>query len=195
MLKEIPTYMSLKLLFVLLLIPIIGFTQPNDSIKLTILVGGNTWTIDGGKVTNAGVTDWVSTKTVLKTYVYLSQKGTLDLSLNMNPGGKNKLKVTIQGISKELVAEGLQEKSFYVGQWEHIQQGYVLIEVQGISRSGINFGTLSSFGISGTSVHSETAYVKDNNDNYFYWGRRGPSVHLKYTMPYLDITEGPLLPQ
>jgi hypothetical protein len=31
--------------------------------------------------------------------------------------------------------------------------------------------------------------VKDNNDNYFYWGRRGPSVHLKYNLPSSDITD------
>src|SRR5690606_40657805 len=26
-------------------------------------------------------------------------------------------------------------------------------------------------------------YVADNEGNYFYWGRRGPSVHLSYTTP------------
>ena len=31
--------------------------------------------------------------------------------------------------------------------------------------------------------------MKDNTDNYFYWGRRGPSVHLNYTMPASDITD------
>ena len=157
--------------------------------KLIIPVGGNTWSLNGGKVTNEGLIDWSSSSTRVKTYVYLSQAGTLNLSLNMNPGGKNKLKVTIQGISKEVSIEGSIEKEFYVGRWEIVQSGYVMIELQGVSRSADNFGIITSFGISGTALNSETSFVKDNKDNYFYWGRRGPSVHLKYTLPVSDITE------
>jgi hypothetical protein len=107
----------------------------------------------------------------------------------MNPGGKNKLKVTIQGVSKEVIVEGSEEKEFFVGRWEHVQPGYLMIELQGVSRTAEYFGTVTSFGISGTAINSTTAYVKDNMDNYFYWGRRGPSVHLKYTLPSSDITD------
>ena len=163
--------------------------KTHDANKIIVPMGGNTWTNHGGKITNKGLTNWESSSTSVKTYVYISQSGTLKLSVNMNPGGKNKLKFTIQGISKELSVEGSLEKEFYVGNWENIHQGYVIIELQGVSRTADNFGTVSSIGISGTSMNSETAFVKDNNDNYFYWGRRGPSVHLKYTMPASEITE------
>jgi hypothetical protein len=164
-------------------------TQAHDANKMTVPMGGNTWTIHGGKITNMGLTNWESSSTRVKTYVYVSQSGTIKLSVNMNPGGKNKLKFTLQGISKELTVEGSLEKEFYVGKWENIHKGYVMIELQGVSRTADNFGTVSSIGISGTSINSETAFVKDNIDNYFYWGRRGPSVHLKYTLPASEITE------
>lgn len=163
--------------------------QTHEANKIIVPVGGNTWTNNGGKVTNAGLIDWSSTSTKVNIYVNLSQNGTLNLSLNLNPGGKNKLKVTIQGISKEVTVEGSEEKEFYVGKWDHVEPGYVLIELQGISKSGASFGTVSSIVISGTAINSETAFVKDNVDNYFYWGRRGPSVHLKYTIPTSEITE------
>ena len=164
-------------------------TQAHDANKMTVPMGGNTWIIHGGKITNKGLTNWESASTRVKTYVYVSQSGTLKLSVNMNPGGKNKLKFTLQGISKELTVEGSLEKEFYVGKWENIHKGYVMIELQGVSRTADNFGTVSSIGISGTSINGETAFVKDNIDNYFYWGRRGPSVHLKYTLPASEITE------
>jgi len=93
----------------------------------------------------------------------------------MNPGGKNKLKFTLQGISKELTVEGSLEKEFYVGKWENIHQGYLMIELQGVSRTAENFGTVSSIGISGTSINSETAFVKDNIDNYFYFDCKSSS--------------------
>lgn len=163
--------------------------QFHDANKMIVPIGGNTWTINGGKVSNNGLSDWTSSTTSLQTYIYLSQSGSLHLSLNMNPGGKNILKITIQGFSKEFTIEGEKESEYYVGKWENVQQGYVKIEMQGVSRSANSFGTISSLGISGTAVNNETAFVKDNNDNYFYWGRRGPSVHLKYTLPSSDITD------
>ena len=163
--------------------------QTHEANKMIVPVGGNCWSINGGKVTNASVIDWSSTSTIVKTYLYISQTGNIHLSLNMNPGGKNIINVNIQGISKEVNVEGSEEKEFYVGKWEHVEPGYVMIELQGILKSGASFGTLSSIGISGTAINSETAFVKDNKDNYFYWGRRGPSVHLKYTLPSSDITD------
>lgn len=163
--------------------------QGHEANKLIVPVGGNTWTINGAVITNNGLTDWTSTTTSVQTYFYLSQSGVLHLSLNMNPGGKNKLKITVQGISKEVIVKGSIEKEFYVGKWEDVRQGYVMIEMQGVSKSAASFGTVSSFGISGSSINTETAFVKDNNDNYFYWGRRGPSVHLKYNLPSSDITD------
>jgi hypothetical protein len=155
---------------------------------MIVPIGGNTWTVSGAKVTNNGLTGWESAATKVKTYVFLAQGGTLHLSLNMNPGGQNRLKVTIQGVSKEVAVEGNIEKEFYVGRWEHVAMGYATIEMQGVTKSSVSFGTVSSIAISGTALNSETAFVKDNIDNYFYWGRRGPSVHLNYTLPATDIT-------
>jgi hypothetical protein len=163
--------------------------QLHDANKMIVPIGGNTWTVNGAKVSNNGLSDWTSSTTSVQTFIYLSQSGSLHLSLNMNPGGNNILKITIQGLSKELTVEGEKESEYYVGTWENLQQGYVKIEMQGVSRSANSFGTVSSLGISGTAVNIETAFVKDNNDNYFYWGRRGPSVHLKYTLPNSDITD------
>ena len=163
--------------------------KSHDTNVLIVPIGGNTWTINGGIINNKGLTIWTATATKVHTYVYLTESGTLHLSLNMNPGGKNKLKITVQGISKEVIVEGVLEQAYYVGKWEHVKNGYVMIEMQGVSKSAASFGTVTSFAISGTSINSETAFVKDNNDNYFYWGRRGPSVHLKYTLPSSDITE------
>ena len=179
----------IKRLILFLLISFLGFSVNAAPNKIIVPVGGNSWTINGAKITNQGLINWSSTSTKVKTYIYLPQTGTLNLSINMNPGGKNILKITVQNISKEVMVEGSEEKEFYIGKWEHVQPGYVMIELQGVSRSADNFGTVSSFGITGTSINNETAYVKDNTDNYFYWGRRGPSVHLKYTIPASEITE------
>lgn len=62
--------------------------QMHDANKMIVPIGGNTWTINGAKVSNNGLSDWTSSITSVQTYIYLSQSGTLHLSLNMNPEGR-----------------------------------------------------------------------------------------------------------
>jgi hypothetical protein len=162
--------------------------QHNAS-KLMVPIGGNSWSSYGGTINNRGLSVWTSYETVTKTFVHFSQAGTLKLSIDINPGGKSTIRITIQGVSKQLTVEANAEKPFFVGQWENLTPGYVAIELQGISKTAESYGTVSAYGISGTAVTNETVFVKDNADNYFYWGRRGPSVHLNYTLPATNITD------
>jgi hypothetical protein len=101
----------------------------------------------------------------------------------LNPNGKSVIKITINGKAINVTAESTSEQEFFVGEWQIEGKGYTAIEIQGISKTATSFGSLSSLSISGSAVNATTAFVKDNIDNYFYWGRRGPSVHLNYTMP------------
>jgi len=39
---------------------------------------------------------------------------------------------------------------------------------------------VSHYEIGGTVITSRVNYVLNNEGNFFYWGRRGPSVHLSY---------------
>jgi hypothetical protein len=160
-----------------------------DTLSMAVPVGGNTWTTNGALVTKNGISNWVSSATKIITYIHLPQRGNLNLSVNLNPGGKSTIRITIQGVSKQLTVEANAERQFFVGQWENLTPGYVAIELQGISKTAESYGTVSAYGISGTAVTNETAFVKDNADNYFYWGRRGPSVHLNYTLPATNITD------
>src|SRR5690606_41995502 len=66
-----------------------------------------------------------------------------------------------------------------VGSFAVEQPGYQTIEIQGISKSGDEFASIKSFEIGGTATAKGVTYVKDD----FYWGRRGPSVHLTYKTP------------
>jgi hypothetical protein len=146
-------------------------------------IGGNAWTFNGGLINKSGLSQWESSQTVCKSYVYLALTGSLKLSLLMNANGKSNINVTINGKAISLTAESTVEKDFMVGEWQIKGKGYTAIEIQGISKTATSFGSLSAISISGSAVNEASAFVKDNIDNYFYWGRRGPSVHLNYTMP------------
>ncbi len=54
---------------------------------------------------------------------------------------------------------------------------------QGIDKTSKKFGTVSSLILSGSCICPKTSFVRDNSDNFFYWGRRGPSVHLQFSTP------------
>lgn len=68
------------------------------------------------------------------------------------------------------------------GTWSISAAGYVAILLQGHSKSGAYFGTLTGLTLKGSAVSEGLTFVRDNEGSFFYWGRRGPSVHLRYDL-------------
>ncbi|MEO5999840.1 MAG: DUF3472 domain-containing protein [Chitinophagaceae bacterium] len=157
-------------------------------VQITVPVGGNTFsssnTNGARNIGKEGITKWTDEKMNFTTYVRINQPGTLKLSLNLKvPDGKSRLKISVQGISKEINVEGNSRADYYVGEWTLKDTGYIACNITGINRSGSVFADVNSIIMDGSSINERTAYVKDNEGNFFYWGRRGPSVHLGYTLP------------
>ena len=179
-------YMLLVISFI---IAVGAYTQsvPN---KIMVPLGGNSWLTvkaknGNEKVTNSGWQNWLHTGAVWSTYIKLQKTGKLKISALLNvPAGKSKLKWTISGKTKTITVSGTDNKEHEIGEWGVTKPGYVKIDVQGISKTGDVFANISELYIEGTAVDENTAFVKSNEGNYFYWGRRGPSVHINY-----DISE------
>lgn len=170
--------------------PLKMLAEGHDVNKQMIPIGGNSWTMNGGNITEKGLVDWENKQTVCRTYFKLTQKGTLKLSLFLNTNsGKNKVSVTVLGKSIEILAEGNAEKEYFVGEWTIAQAGYVSVDIAGVSKTNAAFGTISNLAVSGSTVTADLAFVKNNEGNYFYWGRRGPSVHLRYATDGIDNIE------
>ncbi len=170
--------------------PISGSGAVHDANKQTIPVGGNAWLENGGTLSETGLTNWSDPQTICRTYVRVTKPGMLKVSLLLHPhGAKSSLKVNIFNQSKTVAVEGNTKKEFFAGEWQVTEPGYIPISVQGISSSGGNFGDLSAIVISGGAVSPELSYVRNNEGNYFYWGRRGPSVHLNYNTRKLNNIE------
>lgn len=153
-------------------------------IRVHIPLGGNSWVKEGKaeKIMNKGLMNWSSSNAVIETYVRFAGTGKVRIFLKAAVKGKSKIRVTVLSKSKEItLRDNVQE--YDTGEWEIADAGYVKISVQGISKIAVNFADLNEWILEGSAVNEETIYVKDNKDNYFYWGRRGPSVHLNYTIP------------
>lgn len=151
--------------------------------EIIVPTGGNSWVTPdnlGEKIGRAGWENWQNAKAVFTTYVKLSRPGKLIVkALIVVPEGESTLQCTIAGKSKTIKASG-DKKEYAIGEWDIREPGYIAIEMKGLTKTGAEFARVSDFKLSGSSIDDQTAYVKSNEDNYFYWGRRGPSVHLSY---------------
>ncbi len=158
----------------------------HEANKQTVPIGGNSWLIGAEKtenITKAGFVPWINAQTICRTYLRVTRPGKLKLSVNLTASGENKVNVTLLGKTLGFIAIPGLEKEYFAGEWDVPQAGYVAVDLRGITKTANDFGSVQSISVSGSSISSETVFVKDNVDNYFYWGRRGPSVHLKYTLP------------
>ena len=59
----------------------------------------------------------------------------------------------------------------------------VAIKIKGSSKTDSLFANIRSLKLEGNAIDNKTTYVKNNEGQFFYWGRRGPSVHLSYNVP------------
>lgn len=172
-------------LLLCLLIAVLSQAQPS-TIKLSIPLGGNSWlttaAVNGREeLTEEGWQNWSGTGAKWSTWVWLSKPGTLKVSAVMElPQGSSRIACRVNGKGFVASPSGNRPKEYQLGQWNIPRAGHVRIEMQGLSRTGPVFAKIGSLNISGTAVDNNAVYVRDNDDNYFYWGRRGPSAHLRY---------------
>jgi hypothetical protein len=166
-----------------------GFVAAQESIHVAF--GGNSWVIDGKneKVEENGISGWTSTSARIETYVKLKNTGKVKLSLVAKIIGKSKIRITISGKSKEIELTQNPQKRYETGVWDITEPGYQKIELSGISKTGETFAIPSEWILEGEAIAEESAFVRDSKDNYFYWGRRGPSVHLNYAVHAEEKTE------
>jgi len=156
--------------------------------QLHVPLGGNAWVHavnkkDAAIITDSGLMNWQNKETVISTYIYFNKKGSLSISPGFKvPTGTSRIKIMVNGEGKELlVKSNVNDYSCLTWKLEH--EGYIRIDLQGISRTGNEFAGIKELVIKGDVINDSTAFVKNNDDNYFYWGRRGPSVHLNYVLP------------
>ena len=152
----------------------------------TIPIGGNTWQQDGNPrtITKAGIRNWSDKNTTYQTFVRLNKPGSMMVWIGAEaPAGKSTLELTIAEKSQKIEVEKQNGADFLVGEWQLADTGYVDITLKGLTREGRTFPAVSHYKIAGSAVTEGARYVKNDEGNFFYWGRRGPSVHMAYQAP------------
>lgn len=162
-------------------------TDASNLKKLTTTIspGGNSWVVNNieeNRITIAetGIHNWTNLNSIIRTYFKSEATGDIHVGLNIKvPSGTSVIRVTVNDQSEELSVSLEEDSTYYVGKFKINNPGYHFIEIQGISKEDTYIGDINGILVGGEAVSDQLTYVSDD----FYFGRRGPSVHLSYKVP------------
>lgn len=136
------------------------------------------------RIERKGLRPWRSEATVASVFFRVDRAAELDLGLRLTaPDDRAVIRVTAPGMSidKELTADDAGEVA--LGSVTVDAAGYVRVDLQGIENTGGGFGEVADLLVASATDGLTLDFVKEAGENRFYWGRRGPSVHLGYPVP------------
>ena len=140
---------------------------------------GNAQTND--QITESGLTVWEKTSTRCAGYIRFTHKGNLKLGLRLRvPVGNSSLRLTVNQQSFTKTVTGTAWQEVFIGNTTITDTGYLKIEIEGLTKTGDQFAELSDFLLAGEAA---TGCQFANDPANYYWSRRGPSVHLNYSLP------------
>ena len=120
---------------------------------------------------------------VRSIYFRVDRPADLKLALKAKvPQSESRIKATFGGKSHDVDLKGGEAAVVSLGKLPVMNAGYVRVDLQGLKKSGEVFAEVEALTVDAPD-DAVLNYVKDNEDNRFYWGRRGPSVHLGYPLP------------
>jgi hypothetical protein len=147
----------------------------------TIPLAGNTFFSNYGnqgiKLSKNGITNWTDPSLLATVFVRFLEKGTYTFMVKAKAKNATTLNVRIGNKTRKVAIKAADWTTYNIGAFTVADTGYIAIQLQIVPKS-------TAFDIDIEAIDINTApeklqYVKDD----FYWGRRGPSVHLSYTLP------------
>jgi hypothetical protein len=150
-----------------------------------IPVSGNVFRIapqPGGETDNNGLI-LKDPDEVWSIFFHVDRPAELQLSLDARTDKSSELQITTNKTVSKLKLTSGQTTRLPIGSVTAAAAGYVRVDLQGLSRTGADFGRIGKLRVTSTTPELRVDFVRNNKGNMFYWGRRGPSVHLTYSVP------------
>ena len=127
---------------------------------------------------------WSDPDHIYSVFFRVDRPAVLDLAIRARVAdGPSKLAVRAAEQTFNAVIQSPNFSANPVGRIEVPEAGYVRVDLQGIERGGNTYADISDVIVASDTDGLSLDYVKSNAGNMFYWGRRGPSVHLRYEVP------------
>lgn len=161
--------------------------QDRIDYSITIPTEGNSWVVNNLEqnkkiIKKGGIKNWKESGVQIRTYFKTTTTGNLNVGIVANAvSGSSKIKISCNGKSEIVELNNQNKETITVGNFLIKEAGYNYIELEGIEKEGEFFPEISAIAIGGEATNSRVYFVNED----FYWGRRGPSVHLNYQVPEL----------
>lgn len=158
----------------------------NQSFDVLVPCEGNSWVVDGKQpekqINSASViSNWNNSNNKIRTYFYATKTGNIKVGLKGIFTTGATLKVTLGEQTKVLHFSGSESVQDYeLGNFQINKKGYHYVELEGLKKEGATFGAISHLLLGQGAWANNIDYIKEK---WFYWGRRGPSVHMAYQKP------------
>ena len=165
--------------------PVNTKTTSISKLNIAIPTAGNTWVLTNGVftatdlVTTEGIRNWNNKSHTIRTYFYIAKAGTIALGLRAKVNsGTSKISVEFDHKIQRLELNNNSFNDISIGEFMIQNTGYYYIDVKGLEKDGTTFAEVDAMLLGGANVN-DVKYIKDD----FYFGRRGPSVHLNFDIP------------
>lgn len=155
------------------------------STPVIIPAGGNSWIADKvteGKnmISSSGVSNWKNGENKVRIYFKLPESGALHVGITAKVAtGESLLRISMEDQQNEVLLADTDFNNRFAGTFAVDKPGYHFVELEGLKKEGDIFADVKEISLGGAATDGKMYYVKED----FYWGRRGPSVHLNYEMP------------
>lgn len=135
---------------------------------------------EGAVIGEHGLAGWSNPAAIASTYFRVDGAGPVQVALDASlaDGGNSTIRVKINGTPFDVKLAGKARKTYAVGTVNVPAAGYVKVDLQGLSRVKATFGDVTAL-----KVTANAALNYANDPANYYWSRRGPSVHMGYTVP------------
>ncbi len=175
---------SLQCLLTLCLTTLVWGASDTPS-SLSVPASGNSWVTDAMNIRNRiitrnGISNWSNEKTNIRTFFGVEQTGKLTVALRAKVlSGSSSLKCTLGGTPLAVTLSNTEYQTIPIGTFMITQPGYQYLDMAGLTKTAATYANVTDILISGEATDGTVYYVKED----FYFGQRGPSVHLNYQTP------------
>lgn len=155
----------------------------NESI---VTLSGNAYITAEGAASideaNCAILNWNDTESVISFYFGTTHSGKMNIALQAK--GHSCIEVSLLGKKKKVTLDSDTLSRVELGTFKVKNPGYIKMDIRGVKiNEGSDFGSIAAV-IAGGDVTPVICVAPDFSTHF---GRRGPSVHLGYSLPRENV--------
>lgn len=163
-------------------------TTSNNQPFTLVPLGGNTFFNNFGAggidLSVLGIHNWTDAAVIPTVYFRLMEKGIYNINLIAKASQQSSINLGLQSRNIKVEVNSTEWQKYSLGSFQ-LEAGYQSLVIKGLQKTGARFADIQAVEIQGdpSSIQFVNSSLTGSLQDSYYFGRRGPSVHLTYTLP------------